>query len=89
MQAERGLETGMRQIKLARDQQRAPQFQDRCLRRQMRPFVEPLCDQELGVARDRFAVIFPWPSISISTRTNICGVALMMTTARTGNGRAT
>ena len=47
MQAERGLETGMRQIKLARDQQRAPQFRDRCLRRQMRPFVEPLCDQEL------------------------------------------
>ena len=57
VQAERGLEPGMRQIEFPRDQQRAPQFRDRFLRCQVRPLVEPFCHQELGGGASRFAAI--------------------------------
>ena len=48
VQPERGLKTAMRQIKLARDDERAPQLADGVFRREMCPLVEPFRHQELG-----------------------------------------
>ena len=84
VQAERGLEAGMRQIELARDQQRAPQF-----RRPSLPATDAAaCRTILAPETRRWRPIaLPLPSTSISTRTKACGVALM-TTAPNRNGRA-
>src|SRR6185295_12628828 len=58
MQAERRLKTGMRQIELARDQQRAPQFRHRFFRRQVLTLVEPFWHQKLGASSGRAALAF-------------------------------
>ena len=58
VQAKRGLEAGMRQIEISRNQQRATQFRNRFLRRKMRPLVEPLCHQKLGAGPCRNALAF-------------------------------
>ena len=52
VQSEGRIEVLVRQIKLARDQQRAAQFLDRLLRRQMRPLVEPLRHEKFGARTD-------------------------------------
>ena len=58
MQAEGGLEAGGRQIELARDQERAPQFLDGLLRRQLRPLVEPFRRHQFGARAHRRAPAF-------------------------------
>ncbi len=68
MQAERRLVAGMCEIKFARDQQRAPQLRDRFLWRQMRPLVEPFCDQELGRGTSCFA---PTLDLDLDTRKHL------------------
>ena len=58
VEAERRLEAGMRQIDISRDQQRASQFRHGLFRRQMRPLVEPFCNQKLGASARRPPLAF-------------------------------
>ncbi len=58
VQAERGLEPRMAQIKIARDRQRAPQFLDGLLRREVGAFVEPFRRHQFGAGADRGALTF-------------------------------
>src|ERR1700686_5446065 len=53
MQAERGLEAGARQIKLARDLKRTPEFVDGLFGRKMRALVEPFRSHQFGAGADR------------------------------------
>ena len=58
VQGEGGLIAGMRQIKFARDQQRASQFGNRLFRRKMRPLVEPFRHQKFGTGAGGVAFAF-------------------------------
>ena len=58
MQAERRLEAGLREIKLACDRKRPPQLIDGRLRRKFRALVEPFRDQQLGAGACRPALAF-------------------------------
>src|SRR5260370_8126976 len=58
MQAERGVKNLAPEIKLARDQQRAPQLFHCFVRREMRPLVEPFWPQQLAAGTGGRALPF-------------------------------